>query len=378
MSTPVEIRPNPGFPDPDRRTVSGAASKLRSSLRLARFIGQLAIKRHLAPRLHVRPLVAELFLTDNCNLRCISCSCWRDHTWNELTREEWYGILDQLWTLGFVKLNFTGGEALIRRDAADVIAHARDLGFRDLHLNTNGLLLDRRRLAEVIRAGIRSFNISVDGSSAERHDGIRGRSGSFESATEALRLVVEQRERYGLDVRLNFTVLANNAGDLPEIAALARDLGVALYLNLGTDQTFLFRHEQVTGLLDVDEAQLRRSLTELESMVRQDPNGLPSLAALRYIPGHFGLAETRYVPCAESQLKLMVRSTGAVGGCWGHDATMNVRNQSIRSIIDSSHYRDEHQRFFEKDCVSCGSNYALNIRVADLTELPTRGTRRDR
>ena len=23
------------------------------------------------------PLVAELFLTDNCNLKCVSCACWR-------------------------------------------------------------------------------------------------------------------------------------------------------------------------------------------------------------------------------------------------------------------------------------------------------------
>lgn len=372
MNTPVAIRSKGNFPEPERRSVWDVAAKLRSSAQLTRFVGQLMVKRHVAPRLHVRPLVAELFLTDNCNLKCISCSCWRDHTRNELTRNEWYGVLDQLWELGFVKLNFTGGEALVRRDAVDVIAHARELGFQDLHLNTNGLLLDRQRLAEVISAGIRSFNISVDGASAEHHDDIRGRLGSFESATTALRLAVEQRERYGLDVRLNFTVLANNVADLPEIARLAREIGVALYLNLGTDQTFLFRHEQVTGLLDVDEAQLRSGLAELEAMVEENPDGLPSIEALRYIPGHFGLGEQRFVPCAEAQLKLMVRSTGAVGGCWGHDATMNIRNQSIRSIIDSVHYREEHQRFFEKDCVGCGSNYALNVRVAGLTEMPIR------
>ena len=51
--------------------VTGVGDKLR----LAGFFGRLAVKEHLAPRLHVRPLVAELFLTDNCNLKCVSCAC---------------------------------------------------------------------------------------------------------------------------------------------------------------------------------------------------------------------------------------------------------------------------------------------------------------
>ena len=53
---------------PRRVAVRGWADKVR----LARFFAQLAVKEHLAPGLRVRPLVAELFLTDNCNLKCVS------------------------------------------------------------------------------------------------------------------------------------------------------------------------------------------------------------------------------------------------------------------------------------------------------------------
>lgn len=51
-----------------------------TKLRLAWFFAALAVKEHIAPSLHVRPLVAELFLTENCNLRCRSCACWRTAT----------------------------------------------------------------------------------------------------------------------------------------------------------------------------------------------------------------------------------------------------------------------------------------------------------
>lgn len=362
-ATPVEIRarvpitdpPPPGRGDRFRRGVD--------RLKLARFLALLAVKEHVAPALHVRPLVAELFLTDNCNLACVSCACWRTHTRGELTTEEWFSVIDQLADLGFVKLNFTGGEALVRRDASAIIAHARDRGIRDLHLNTNGIVLDDSRLTEVLHAGIRSFNISVDGPTAETHDAVRGKHGAFDTTIDAIRRVVERRERFGLTVQVNFTVLATTAKLLPAMADLVEDLDVDLYLNLGTDTTFLFRDPEVTANLRVDETELRDALAAIERRSRAGDRRLPSPRDLAYIPGHFGFGRLNLVPCVESQLKLMVHSTGGVGGCWGHDPAMNLRDRSIRSIIDSPEYREEHARLFRKDCVRCGSNYSLNLRA---------------
>ncbi len=147
---------------------------LREQLQLVRFFGALALKEHMLPRLKVRPLVAELFLTENCNLRCTSCACWRTHTSDELSTAEWKDVIDQLVALRIVKLNFTGGEPLIRRDAIELMAYAHDRGARAIHLNTNGILLDDRRRAAVLAAGVRSFNLSVDGPSPAIHDAIRG------------------------------------------------------------------------------------------------------------------------------------------------------------------------------------------------------------
>src|SRR3954452_12768764 len=147
-------------------------------LRLAGFFGRLAVKEHLAPRLHVRPLVAELFLTDNCNLKCVSCACWRTVTRAELDGAEWRDVIDQIAALGILKANFTGGEPLLRRDAPDLMAYAHQAGIRSLHLNTNAILLDDRRLGAVLDAGVRSFNISVDGPDAAQHDRVRGKAGA--------------------------------------------------------------------------------------------------------------------------------------------------------------------------------------------------------
>jgi MoaA/NifB/PqqE/SkfB family radical SAM enzyme len=338
-------------------------------VRLASFFGQLAVKRWMAPNLNVRPLVSELFLTENCNLRCKSCSCWLENTKGELATGEWKQVLEQLAGLGILKVNFTGGEPLIRPDALEIMRHAHELGMRHLHLNTNGIRLTPAVLPEVLDAGVRSFNISVDGPNALVHDRIRGRLGAFDTTISHLRALIDQRESRKLKVRMNFTVMRDNVEYLPDIARLAQELQVRLYLNLATDHTFLFRAPEVGRQKNVASTDIRTAIKKLEEVKRADPRWLPRYSDLHYIPGHFTELVRSEVPCAESQLKLMIHSRGEIGGCWAHDPAFNIRDRSIAEVIGSAHYREEHARLFRKDCVGCGSNYSLNLRWLPTTYL---------
>jgi MoaA/NifB/PqqE/SkfB family radical SAM enzyme len=339
-----------------------ASVQVREATQLTAFFGTLTLKEHIAPNIPVRPLVAELFLTENCNLRCVSCACWTSRTRDELGSDEWRDVLRQLVDLHIYKVNFTGGEPLIRRDAIELIAFARDLGIRRIHLNTNGILLTPRKLEAVLDAGVRSFNVSVDGPSALVHDQIRGRLGAFEKTMQHLEGLLAERERLSLRIRMNFTVMRDNVQFLPDMARLAQKLRVQLYLNLATDRTFLFRHQAVSEQTQLDEESLHKALLELEEICRKDPSWLPRFSDLAYIPKHFSEIVQRDLPCAESQLKLMIHSRGEVGGCWGEPAPFNVRNESLAEILGSTDYRADQARLFRKDCVGCGSNYSLNLR----------------
>jgi MoaA/NifB/PqqE/SkfB family radical SAM enzyme len=331
------------------------------TLRLGKFFAALAAKEHVMPGLHVRPLVAELFLTENCNLRCVSCACWRTTTRDELDTDQWKEVLRQLARLPIRKVNFTGGEPLIRRDAVDLMRFARDVGIRHTHLNTNAILLTPAKLDEVIAAGVRSFNISVDGP-RDLHDQIRGRKGAFCRTVAHLRNVIALRDRYDLKLRMGFTVMRDNVSALPDIAALAQTLGVRLYLNLATDKTFLFRDAAAGAQARVPADDLALALEKLEQVAREDPRWLPRYSDLRYVRRHFADIVQVGLPCAESQIKLMIHSRGEIGGCWGHDSQLNVRDLSIAEAVDGAHYRAEHARFFRKECAGCGSNYSLNLR----------------
>jgi MoaA/NifB/PqqE/SkfB family radical SAM enzyme len=336
------------------------------TFRLGKFFMALALKEHVMPGLHIRPLVAELFLTESCNLRCVSCACWLRTTHNELSTDEWKYVLGQLVRLPILKVNFTGGEPLIRRDAVELMNYARTVGIKHTHLNTNAILLTPAKLNEVLAAGVRSFNISVDGPRT-LHDQVRGREGAFDRTINHLCNVIAQRNRYRLKLRMNFTVMRANVFALPEIARLAQKLRVRLYLNLATDTTFLFRDPSVRAQTDIRQEDLAIALERLDQIARVNARYLPRYSDLRYVLHHFEDIAQSGLPCAESQLKLMVHSRGEIGGCWGHDPQFNVRDLPIAQVVEGTHYRAEHARFFRKECVGCGSNYSLNLRWRPAT-----------
>jgi MoaA/NifB/PqqE/SkfB family radical SAM enzyme len=216
-------------------------------------------------------------------------------------------------------------------------------------------------IERLIHAGVRSVNVSIDGPQ-DVHDKIRGRDGAFERTRTHLEALVAQRERYGLKIRMNFTVMRDNVSALPQIAMLSQEIGVRLYLNLATDHTFLFQHPDVSEETQVAEPELAAALERLEQLARHDRQWLPRYSDLAYIPRHFHDVVQRDLPCAESQLKLMIHSRGEIGGCWGHNPAFSVRDTPIATVVASAHYREEHTRLFRKECVGCGSNYSLNLR----------------
>jgi len=72
----------------------------------------------------------------------------------ELTTDEWKTIFDKAWDAGIPHLTFTGGEATLRDDLADLIAHAEKNG-QVCGLLTDGLkLADKEYLNQLLQSGL--------------------------------------------------------------------------------------------------------------------------------------------------------------------------------------------------------------------------------
>ncbi|MBS1574945.1 MAG: GTP 3',8-cyclase MoaA [Bacteroidetes bacterium] len=103
-------------------------------------------------------------LTDNCNLRCFYCMPEEDYVFTPASRLMQAGEIEVLAkkfvALGVTKIRLTGGEPLVRKDAADIIQRLGKLGL-NLTLTTNATRL--HEFVDTLKeANVRSLNISLD------------------------------------------------------------------------------------------------------------------------------------------------------------------------------------------------------------------------
>ena len=73
-------------------------------------------------------LLAEL--THRCSLRCPYCSnpLELDRRSGELATSEWERLIDEAAALGVLHIYFSGGEPMLRRDIAELVAYAHQAG----------------------------------------------------------------------------------------------------------------------------------------------------------------------------------------------------------------------------------------------------------
>jgi len=128
--------------------------------------------------------------TLRCNLNCLHCGsdCTQEALTPDMPAEDFLRVLDSI--VPHVNPNktmvvITGGEPLMRKDLAEVGLEIYKRGF-PWGMVTNGFALTAPRLTSLLQAGLRSITVSLDGFTAESHDWMRGKQGSWEKAVDAI------------------------------------------------------------------------------------------------------------------------------------------------------------------------------------------------
>ncbi len=130
----------------------------------------------------------RISLTDNCNLRCFYCMPDESYSFTPasgLMQVSEIGAIAEIFVKeGVSKIRLTGGEPLVRKDAADIIRRLARLPV-ELTLTTNGTRL--HQFTDVLKeAGIKSVNISLDTLQAEKFTKITRRP-QFELVMDNIR-----------------------------------------------------------------------------------------------------------------------------------------------------------------------------------------------
>ncbi|MBC7826201.1 MAG: GTP 3',8-cyclase MoaA [Chitinophagaceae bacterium] len=146
----------------------------------------------------------RISLTDNCNLRCFYCMPEEDYIFtptSKLMQPDEIETLAKIFVReGVTKIRLTGGEPLVRKDAADIIIALSRLPV-NLTLTTNGTRL-HEFMDVLLKANVRSLNISLDTLQAHKFCVITRRD-QFKTVWDNIHLLIKK----GFHVKVNVVVM---------------------------------------------------------------------------------------------------------------------------------------------------------------------------
>lgn len=169
----------------------------------------------------------NLEVTNQCNRRCLHCSCNTADPPESLSLELAEKLISQARKLGFGKISLTGGEVALYPHLEELIQLIVAQGCH-FDLVTNGLRFQERLFPLLSQAAIRSrlagLGLSVDGARQESHDALRGQ-GSHEEVTIAAKLC----QVGALPFSLKTVITVFNQSELADLALWGASFGAKMH-----------------------------------------------------------------------------------------------------------------------------------------------------
>ncbi|WP_324716618.1 TIGR04053 family radical SAM/SPASM domain-containing protein [Carboxydochorda subterranea] len=181
--------------------------------------------RHARYDLNDRPFIVIWEVTQACDLACKHCRAEAQPLRHprELDGAEARALMDQVASFGPPPPLFvmTGGDPFKRPDLFELVEYGARIGL-PVSVSPSGTpSLTYDNLARLREAGAVALSLSLDGSTAEIHDGFRRVEGVYGWTLAGWRAA----RQLGFKVQINTTVTPHNLYDLPEILRLVRELG---------------------------------------------------------------------------------------------------------------------------------------------------------
>jgi GTP 3',8-cyclase len=253
----------------------------------------------------------RISLTDNCNLRCFYCMPEEEYAFTPASRlmqaEEIYQLAKTFTDNGVSKIRLTGGEPLVRKDAAQILRALGTLPV-ELTLTTNGARL--HEFADILQeAGIRSINISLDTLQAAKFLFITKRD-IFQQVRDNIELMLDR----GLHVKINVVVMKGlNEHEINDFVEWTRLTPVHVrFIEFMPFSGNRWTSNQVL------------SLSEIKEIIRMEYDFLPLKGGAHdtakgfIVPGHqgtFAVISTMTAPFCGSCNRMRLTADGKLKNC---------------------------------------------------------------
>lgn len=286
-----------------------------------------------------RPLAAHVKLTENCQAKCISCDYWKSRWEDGIDTNRAVELLNEIGAAGIRSLRFTGGEPLLRRDLFEVMKRANTAPFKQIILQTNGLLIKKLH-KEINASPITKVAVSIDGLK-ETNDEIRGIRGYFDLGMEGIKLLRDK------EVAISVTLNRVSAAELDRLARVAREVGARIETNILSRSLYFFKDADIDSMWPQ-----REGVTEIAKFLR-DTVKRPAYE-VDYVTKYYNNELTTEPACVLGYLQVFVLSNGDVlTGCYPLKPVGNILRDSLENILASEAYVSQCAAMIRRECPGC-------------------------
>lgn len=267
-----------------------------------------------------RPHHAQWMITRKCNYHCRGCNVWKEQNQKELTTEEIKRGMDILRDLGIVELVISGGDPLLRQDAAEIIDYASKLFVTTVY--DNGSMAAKK--IEALR-NVDFVAISIDSLDEAKNDYIKGVPGSWRRAMET----VEALHKEGVKVSVTPTISQLNLYEILDITTYFTDKGIPVWYCLysydaSEDKNQLFRIGKASDEFIIRDNQAMVKLCDaLIAMKKKNNRILMTDELLKALRTLFSEGKRNW-SCRALRNFLVVDHLGRVAGCHVHNFAGSV------------------------------------------------------
>ena len=301
-----------------------------------------------SPKLH--SLFIEM--TGLCNEHCRHCgsSCGDFIPEGQLSDEEIMRILDTVkedFDISNVRLCITGGEPLLRPGFFDIMAYAKNLGFR-WGMTSNGVLIDEECARKLHETGMSTISISIDGL-RETHDWFRQTPGSYDKTVAGIRNLIN--EGGFSHIQITTVVHHKNIHELEDMYHEFKKIGVRSWRVINIEP--IGRAVEAEDLL-LSKGEYKRLFSFIEKKRFEDPN-FPVTYGCSHFLGTNHERESRqwYFLCNAGIYTASIMYNGDVGACLDIERRPETIQGNVRNTRFSEIWKNEF-KIFRSDYKKCG------------------------
>lgn len=309
------------------------------------------------------PFRMDLAVTYRCNNNCAHCYNARERNFPELTTDQWFKILDHLWSIGIPHVVFTGGEPTLRHDLPRLIAHAEKNG-QITGVNTNGRKFsDPDYLKTLVDAGLDHVQFTLESHDAGIHDRMVQHQGAWAQTIRGLQNALGAK----LYVMTNTTMLQENSVLLQDTLNYLGELGVP---TVGLNALIYSGHGATVGT-GLPESALQPLLEIARESTQRYQQRLIWYTPTEYCKFDPMQLDLGIKGCTAALYNMCIEPNGDVLPCQSYYTPVgNILNNSWSSIWDHELCQNLRQRrYIQEKCngcsllTECGGGCPLQLQV---------------